>query len=384
MEISLLSGLSESLALAAYLLGLSIFVQILQEMYKFLRSSKNAVYREVLRDALGSIWKEVERSGLLANLQGRRPSQFLRRGAAGNLLPLEKEPLVAVLELTAPAWTQRMVTTLRAEIEDQKTSKPVKWSPDWEAFLNELVAVNEKEAGGWTARDLKKFLAERGHLKPPVGDGPYAVAAEGEGRLAAEPLLAQARRRFLAHVVQAETNYPLIQRNFDFAYRRQNLRLTFTLGFAVAVLFNLPFEALYRRAASLTPQQAVELAERSTALYQKVSQSAATGVSPAVKASPAEAGLRDLETSVRQLNEAVIALAPTNRGGSTVNYIIDWSQVQLMWTEGGLRMMLRFLFGCLLTAALVSFGAPFWNDLVGRLMPIVRSSTKAESATTER
>jgi hypothetical protein len=32
----------------------------------------------------------------------------------------------------------------------------------------------------------------------------------------------------------------------------------------------------------------------------------------------------------------------------------------------------RFLFGCMLTAILITFGAPFWNDLSSTLLRIAR------------
>jgi hypothetical protein len=212
-------------------------------------------------------------------------------------------------------------------------------------------------------------------LKAPAGDTPYAVTDGGVDRLDAAPLLAQARRRFLPHVVQAEANYPVIKKNFEFSYRRHNLRLTFTLGFVVALMFNLPFEVLYRRATSLTPEQAVNLAERSTALYQKVSQAASTPASSATNSSQTVPDLKDLDGSIQQFSQALKVLALTNRVGSNVNYLIDRSRVESMWREGGAAALMRFLFGCLLTATLISFGAPFWNNLLGRLVPVLRSQS---------
>lgn len=56
------SVVSSLLAFVAYLLGLSVLVEVLQEFVKFLGGTKAAVYQRVIRDAVGPLWSLVERS----------------------------------------------------------------------------------------------------------------------------------------------------------------------------------------------------------------------------------------------------------------------------------------------------------------------------------
>jgi len=112
-------------------------IQVLQEMWKYLFSTKAAVYSRVLGDWLGAWAKELLESPALADLQVRGPFQWKRVKPTGKLLPLTKENLIDGLERTATLWRQRGLEALRLEVKVQAGIQAPP-SAGWLAFLQEL------------------------------------------------------------------------------------------------------------------------------------------------------------------------------------------------------------------------------------------------------
>ena len=77
------------LTLAATFLGLSIVVQVVQELYKYLRSSKGRAYQIALQDFLGPLAHELLRPGVLPDIRVRGPMQLKRVRSKGMILPLK-------------------------------------------------------------------------------------------------------------------------------------------------------------------------------------------------------------------------------------------------------------------------------------------------------
>jgi hypothetical protein len=187
------------------------------------------------------------------------------------------------------------------------------------------------------------------------------VTAEGEAGLqigsyqSPQALLLAFRQRFLPHVDSVAEGYDQLERNFEYAYRRRNLRQTFVMGLLIALAFNLPLQRLWRDAAALSPQQAVELAEKAKALYDF------TQTEP-----------KAAELLKKSLDASVVPV-----GSASYRPVLGDILAQGAWPT------LRYLFGCLLTALLVSFGAPFWNDILGkvsRLQKTPRDNSTSEEA----
>ena len=342
------------MGLAAYLLAIALFVQIIQELLKFLRSGESRVYTMVLGDLLGPWARHLTRPGVLPDLQVRGPFQFLRLRPRGVLLPLDREALVGALEKTAAPRIRRTLEALRQESKLQ-AGKPQASSPSWLGYLDELLSVGRGSPGYRNARQVSEFLAEWGVLtKKEVGEG-FQSRNKAKHLDAAETLSAF-RHRFLAHVIDADQRYPQLMRNFEYAYRRRNMLSTFIIGIAVALLFNFPFDRIYQRAASLSAEQRVELAERAIATYERL-----TPENDEAKRQEAE--------ELKSLAIEAIEIA-AGRDGS-IDYLGGWNTVRQYWEEGGRSgwiLTLRYFFGCLITAVLVSFGAPFWHDLAKALL----------------
>lgn len=355
-------SLNTLLGIAATLLGFSLLVQVLQELYKYLTSSKSRAYTEVLEDFLGPLWNRALQSGTVAALQVRGPTQWRRLRPAGVLLPLDRPALSSLLERTAPAWVQRCLAALRAEAELQK-ERPGVWSPAWQAFLGELSVAEKSSPGYWTSRDLIELLSTFGHRPgAPQGTKAGSGVPPATSDVSAAYLLTQCRRRLLGHVVDAEERFDQLQTNFDFAYRRRNLRQTFLISLAAAVAFNLPFDQIYRASSRMTTAEVAALAGEARALYDEVQKGAPSDESR-------EAALREsLGQAERALRLATGKLAAWSEDEPRLDYVLNWGEVWDGESPSRWWNLARFVFGCLLTAVLASFGAPFWNDAAGALL----------------
>ncbi|MEP0775082.1 MAG: hypothetical protein HRF46_12045 [Acidobacteriota bacterium] len=402
------SVVSSLLAFAAYLLGLSVLVQVLQEFIKFLCSTKAAVYQRVIRDAVGPLWSLVERSHGAVRLHVRGPSQFIRLGPRGKLLPLDLPSLTDTLEGAAPTWVQRTLARLREETVFQRTF-PGQWSPSWSRFLEELAEVPKGSAGYWTAQDILRFLGTNGQ--------PQESSSASSPALSAEQLVGRFRAAFLPDVVAVEAAYPQLVNNFEYSYRRRNLLMSFLLGWFVAVALSLPVDRIWQRATELTPAQAIALAselrqlaaaaapseaasaanretngsraatpegdvDQPTASAPRAGRSGSSQVAPPATpaASPPGVDCAALTAAVETLDRSLQAMAGAERrpAGRRIQFFAQWKE---SW-RSGIPDFLAFLPGYLITAVLLSFGAPFWNDAIGILSKF-QGGTKSQRRTAE-
>jgi hypothetical protein len=368
--------ISTLLALAATFLLLAVLVQIIQEFYKFLTSSKSRAYTIVLKDFLGPWANELLRPGAFPNTQLRGPFQWVRLRPKGKTLPMEKQDLVAAMEGTSPMWVQRILSQLNIEV-DMQAGKPDAPSASWSELLKQLGNVERGASGFMTASEIAGFLETWEHVwdRPDLDEQRTVrkrgvATANNAGRLVkvgevtapdridAERTLKAFRRRFLSHVDAVADRFPVLEDNYEYAYQRRNMRHSFMIALLVALACNLPFEQLYLKASGLSVEQATKLAEQALALETQARKDSLVG--------------EDRETITRLLSVGKEALATVGSGSQNlggVNYIVDWKFIISLW-DGGVWEILRYVFGCLVTAFLVSFGAPIWNDITSILLRV--------------
>lgn len=363
-ESSLLTVL---LGLAASFLGLAVLVQILQELYKFLTSSKGRAYRKVLIDFLGPLATELLRPGGGADTRVRGPFQLRRLRPRGMVLPMKQDELVSALEKTTPRWVQRSLMCLNLEVGFQ-SGHPKPPSSSWMNFLRELGRAEKGTTGYWGAYEVAKFLAEWDHRwtvprnkqnRGTSGPGTLLGAIVPPKEFDAALLMSAFRKRFLPHIEDAATRYSQHAGNLEYEYRRRNLRQTFIIALLIALFCNLPFERIYLRSIQMGPDAAIALAERTIELYDRQKQQLPLSDTTAQ---------RQLEQA-RQVAVQTLGAGSVAQGTGLKEYIVSWSFVTQM-LEQGTMSVLRYLFGCLVTALLVSFGAPIWNDIASALLRI--------------
>lgn len=320
--------------------------------------------------------------------------QFFRLRPRGKLLPLDLPSLTDVLEGVAPTWVQRTLARLREEAVFQRAF-PGQWSPGWLPFLGELAGVPKGSPGYWTAQDILGFLGANGQL-------PGSSSTRPSPSLTVEQLVGRLRAAFLPDVVAVEAAYPQLVNNFEYSYRRRNLLLSLLIGLFAAAALSLPVDRIWQRATELTPAQAVVLASElrrlAGAATPSAAASAAGGETNGSRGATPERGVDEPTASAPQagrsgssrvappatpgapplgvdcaaviaatgtLDRSLEAMARTGRrpAGRSLEFFVQWRE---SW-RSGICDFLAFLPGCLITAVLLSFGAPFWNDAVGIL-----------------
>jgi hypothetical protein len=359
--------LNTIIGMAATFLGLAVLVQVLQEIYKFLTSSKYRSYTRVLTDFLGPWANQLLDPRQVLDLQVSGPFQFRKLRPKGILLPMNKEGLTGALERTAPYWIKRTIDQLKMECHFQGDNK-TELSPEWRNFLGELGAVEKGAPGYWNALEIAQFLSgwEHGYAtnKDNVKIGEITAKAE----IKAADILIAFRKKFLSHIENVSENFSQLERNLEYAYRRRNLRQTFVIAMAIAVIFNIPFERIYHAAGKISPEQTIAMAENAIEFYETRVDNPVGQDSINVEEQLALAqGI--LKSTLESLSEEK----------DLADYLIDKEDITGL-SDNLLEAILRFIFGCLLTAVLVSFGAPFWNDI---LKSVLRIKQNRRPGTTE-
>jgi hypothetical protein len=353
MDVPVSSFLGPFLALAAMLLGISLLVQVLQELWKFATSSKAIAFEKALDDFAGTWATHHLRQDTALAVRG--PFQFRRVANAGHVLPTEKNDLLASLEQAAPVWHRLVDSALAFEAWLQKGSvgEP---SPKFTELVDKLQREVEGVQASPQALDVYQFLESWGLT------GGAFDAAKARGAF---------RDRFFGHLARLDQHYDRLMQNFQYAYERRNLRQTFTLALLVALAFNLPLGDVYRRASAMPLAEAVVLSERAAALQAEYEELDAeqrklpeADSAAAARIEQEKAAIQEQEARLRSVADRAFELS----AGRSINtdFRSLWRSLRANVTSASQ------LLGCLLTAVLVSFGAPFWNDVSSALYRIAR------------
>jgi hypothetical protein len=345
------SALAPLLAITAWFLGLSILVQVVQEIWKFSTSSKSRAYEKALADFLGPF--VVGRLRQDPRLTIRGPLQFRRVSVAGRVLPMNADDLARSIQRSAPEWQLLIDRALEFEAAVQKGMQ----KPPSPAFLKVL-------------RSLERQLDETALLAKAEGGMRAATASAGFGDATnvytflqqwqvdrgdtfdAAAVRKAFRTEFFPQVDMIERHYDQFLENFGYQYRRRNLRQTLVVAFLVTAALNLPIQEIYKRSVAMAPQEAIALSERAQALY---AQAAATP--------DAQQGQQ-----LRDLGDDALRVAQSNL---QVDDFSDPQRLLQRLSDGRLRSP-WFLIGCFISTILIAFGAPFWNDISSALLRAAR------------
>src|SRR4051812_9201966 len=111
------STLTPLVATASWILGLSVLAQVIQELWKFVTSSKSRAFEQALVDFTGTwVLPVLQRDYILAV---RGPLQFRRVSTAGRVLPTEQSELLRALEGAGTPWHRLVLQVLDEEAKRQ-------------------------------------------------------------------------------------------------------------------------------------------------------------------------------------------------------------------------------------------------------------------------
>lgn len=356
------------LGIAASYLIFSLFVQTVQEVYKYLTNSKGRAYGKALEDFVGPLARQLSAPGVLPGLRVRGPFQLIRLSPTGIGLPLNKAQLIAGLERTAAPTIRQALDALTFEAGLQN-GKPGAPSPAFSVFLASLghfVPANP------TAQAVAVFL---GTWCPGMIQLPSGAPVSGFGGIIdASKVLEAFRRKYLSHVEKVAAEFPQFASNFDHVYKRRNLRQTFVIAFAVAYVFQLPFQYIYDNARQMSPQQAESLANQAMTLFTNGAAvnfgsglANGTGTNQPAASRPVSANLAPVSqgsgTPLNAFTNQAMVFA-TNEMQLAYVALQSISQNHILTPQWCPKKdLIKFVFGCLISALLVSFGAPLWNDV---------------------
>lgn len=396
-------SLSAMLSLAAMLLGLSVATQVVQELYKYLTSSKARAFKIALADFAGPWTKDLFTGGSSALMQVRGPFQFFKSKPSGVFLPTGKKELLSAFDDSLGDWLRYGLAILKRENQLQEASadgSPREPSHEFRKMQEELSKVDPRSPGFANARRLVSFFKNHGTWNP--GDGEDAGPGGGEsqaGGLDSGFLLQAFYQEFFPERVMMEERYSQFKENFQYTYERRNLRQTVLLSLGLALAFNFPFDELYRQATKLSPDEAVALAERMLDLSEKHGLAPAPPDEATPPTPPAEqpqegaepeagaSGGTNPQADANSLHDIISALdaalgrKPDGDRGKTSSYLTrGYRQIQDKAAEGS-GSFFQYIFNCLVTAVFVSFGAPFWHRMTTSLLGKARGSASPDGAT---
>lgn len=340
------------LALAAVFIGLSLAVEVLQDIYKYLTISKARAYRIALRDFLGSwVDKAYEDVGL-PNAMLRGPFQWFKRQPPARLLPMEKKDLLSALERTAAGPVCDTARVLREEVELQ-CGTPAPPSFGLQRHIEELWKQYDSDP---YARKLFDFLDSDEVARKPSR---ASMASEGKEPTDARAVLSDFYHVFLPKRVKVDEEFGLFSTHFEHAYRRRNLRQTLVLAFVLAVGLNLAFDTLYRNVSALSPDEVIRLADSVMAMDSEAPE-------------PARHTLEALQERLQDIARRLTVEEPTR-----ISLTGGWERLERLGSQReawpSLLGLLSYLVSCFVTAVLVSFGAPFWHRLSRALLDVRRA-----------
>lgn len=391
------------LALAAVFLGLSLAVQVIQELYKFVTTSKARAYRKALIDFVGEKIDVSRKDRTLGGMLLRGPFQWLARQRPVHLLPSDSGELVQAVERTAHPAVQEALQHVRDE-QARQGGVPRSPSPALRHWFDELCKTAQKDP---CAQEVVTHLeqlgvAARADAQAPGGE---AISLSG-GSFDAASVLDSLQECFVKEARTAEREFEQFATNFDYAYRRRNVRQTLVIGFLLAILLNLPINALYRQARSLSPEQVSQLAESALKLEESIrardaaaSEDAGTSAEGGgVEATEGETGGGDGSDDTAGEDAAGSAGGTDGDPGENMDALLGhlddavrmtltletearvfrpiWHREEGQTTIGavwaGLKAAARIsnLLACLATAVLIAFGAPFWHRFSKALLAV--------------
>lgn len=359
------SLLTVLLTLAATFLGLSIVVQVVQELYKYLRSSKSRAYLISLQDFLGPLAQELLRPGVLPDIRIRGPMQLKRVRSKGMVLPFKQDELASALERTAPPWIQRTLEHLNMEAKFQK-DKPLPPSASWEKFLKELGNSEKGAIGYWNAFEIAEFLKEWEYdwqqetLKDNSEIKRIGTLTFKNTTLDAKQLLTAFRKKFLSYVENANQNFSKFEKNFEYTYTRANRRQTFIIAILITIIFNLPIDLLYRNAQQVDSEAAIKFAETTLEIYQTQKDTIL------------------IKEDVEMAKEIMRNTLTLQKAKQNTKYLINFAAIPDP-LAGDFKFFIYLLY-CLITAVLITFGAPFWNDIASALLRLQKGKSSEKSS----
>lgn len=361
------------LALCAILLGISVIVQTLQEIYKYVSNSKSRSYSNAMRSYMGSMFSQILQSSVVQDTRIAGPFQIFRYRPKNYTLPINKDQLEKSLYSTLSPWKKRTLDALKLESQIQNGTAATP-SPEWQKFLNDLVRVPRNTPSAYSALDVMQFLEEwhhKGLIDAPLNEG---VSFFSNFTLDAQKMLAAFNARFFSDQKYYLDNYSSFNQAFDFQYKRRNARHSFLIALLLTLFCNLPIQEVYQSAKGMKESDAIALADAATKNAAKESNntSAVPEKDTANTTSEIEASKKIIE-AIKSSNKTNPKLFNTGMAKDKLMQLVPFKGFPPASSETW-----AYVLGCFITTILVTFGAPILNDVAGTIVRMKRGDPAKE------
>lgn len=174
--------------------------------------------------------------------------------------------------------------------------------------------------------------------------------------------------------------YDEVMREVTGWYKRNAKKLLFGIGFALAVFFNANTFSIYNQLA-LNPETASQIADQAAGFVQNNKSILMDSVilnklEASDTANYQEALIERIDTLQDISNELIKVQIESLRAPLGLGWDNGWKKPTWKWgKESGFATLLYNLMGWLVTALAISLGAPFWFDLLKKLVNLRNSGT---------
>ena len=370
---------STAIGVASILFATAILVQIIEEIYKYLWSSKSKAYQKVLVDHLGTYARVIIDQASLGTTGTRGPFSIGRLFSKPHLQPLNVEEMGKALVKTLPTWVQLTLEKLENEITIQGGVSRTA-SPQWKEFLQILGESRKGAPGSFVTEQIVKLLKDWGHSVTPIDGKPELTGTitppeNFDARMIKDHVFGS----MASYVKDAIGKHAAFEKNFDYTYTRRIWRHTIIISVIACLLLNLRIDHLIKYSAAADPESNVEYALAITHVYDSLntrdSNQTVEKLEPALKdvyskmaQQPGLFGADSTNIGLRVWTS--VGLSPNSyltRNANLTTPPNSNEQVKPVQYASFVEYCYSFLF-CCLSALLVSAGAPIWNDIVSALI----------------
>lgn len=418
------------LSFVALLFGISVLVQALQELYKYLSNNKSRAYSIAMRDYMGALFSHILSTNIAQDIRVRGPFQVFRFRPKDHIMPLSWEQLQQALETTLPVWKKKLLDALRNEVALQmgKVTTP---SPEWQHFIAELQKAGAMADLALSTADVTDFLQDWKQLPSPATTNEVDNTST-DSFLDAATLLTAFEQRFMGELKYYSDNYQHFNTAFEYQYKRRNMRLSFVIALLLTLCCNLPIQQVYKAAQGMNESQALGIISQFESfrkdIITKEDEDSVVAMAQATKAHTASPDTNSSSTAsdtchikadslaqaafekgVGERKEIISAMVDSLRSldrgiGGLFDIQVPCAYVCRMvgglpccdstkqsslyskegnsssgatFSSGGVRLLPLWLYilGCLVTALSVSFGAPILNNIADMIPRLKGSST---------
>lgn len=249
------------LAFSAIIVSLSIIIQTLQEIYKYLTNSKSKAFSKAMYDYMGTLFDKIIQAPNIQDTKGRGPFQIFNFRPKDYIAPITKSQFEEALHSTLPTWKKILREKLIAESKLQNGTSALE-SVEWKLFVEQLTQAEAYSSNKSYFKEVIDFMKEwnlivdNPNKNQVILDKNYIL---NSASFDANQILKAFEIRFLDDHKYYIENYSHFYAKFTEQYKRRNFRQSFVIALLFCLVLNLPIQEIVKAAKSLKYEDALKI-----------------------------------------------------------------------------------------------------------------------------